>query len=625
MRILCFLLFACVVNLQALQPGTITIESQKWVAVPTKHLRIEGTLNGDTPFYVLLPTKEAWTGRMIQWLSGGLGGRLTGDRGVADFALTRGSAFVESTQGHTGSFEHQSDDTLTEIMYEASYLAVQYAKSRCVELYGNEPRYTYVMGASGGGFRSTGLIERFPEVYDGAVASVGGGTLKLHWYYGSLFDYYRQPLLSKVDAMEAAVGVNGEGDPFPVLETPEQTEALRMILTAGWPKRLIGRLRKPFGYSSGALVSTKYKYDAAYFEDFWKLDGYAGRVVQDLIRERIQGTVKSADPSQSTLVIEAPEAPQDLFLYTLTFTSGKLAGSWRYVRSREGDELRTTGGPGLEGVAPGDRFELDNRDFLAYLHYHRHIADADEPAARDFYKNGKPIYPQRSDAAMRYLDETDRDVGNVQGKLITIFATDDPLDWPTIANRYHRKVRQHLGSGIDDHYRMYFVERSAHGGSQDSGGLRLVSKMGMIYRAYDDMLAWVEKGVSPPPSTQYTMDEMNQLILAPTAAERQGYQPVVRLLANGKEHRIEARAGEEIEFLVEAEDPDNELAQAEIDFHGDDRYDQTNKLNGKKAKTRFTHRYDRPGEHIAAVRVSDTTETAHCPVSNLAAVRVVVK
>ena len=253
----------------------------------------------------------------------------------------------------------------------------------------------------------------------------------------------------------------------------------------------------------------------------------------------------------------------------ITFTSGKLAGQWRHVRRNEGRELViVNGGPGVEGLAAGDRFRLDNRDQLAWLYYYRHIADADEPAARELYRNGEPLYAQRSHEAMRFLDETDRQVGKISGKLITIFATEDPWAWPVLADRYHRGVRKHLGAAAEDHYRIYFVERSVHGGSRDNAGLRLISKMGLVYKAQDEMIAWVEKGEAPAPSTSYRIDSMNQLVLPGTAAERKGYQLVVRLRANGRDERIEVRVGEEIRFEAEAEDPDNGLLEAEIDFEG---------------------------------------------------------
>ena len=75
---------ALAVAAPAQQPGTIEVHSQEWVDVPERHLSIRGTLNGDTPFIVMLPPRETWKGRIIQWLSGGFGGRMTGDRGQSE-------------------------------------------------------------------------------------------------------------------------------------------------------------------------------------------------------------------------------------------------------------------------------------------------------------------------------------------------------------------------------------------------------------------------------------------------------------------------------------------------------------------------------------------------------------
>lgn len=610
------LFLAVTATVSAVQPGTIAINSQDWVDEPIRHLKIEGVLNGDSPFVVLLPEKELWSGRLIHYVGHSMGGRLTGTV-TAEFALAHGAAFVDSTQGHTGNPYHQSDDSMAEIMFEANYLVVHYAKSRCVELYRREPRYTYAVGGSGGAFRSTGMIERFPDVYDGAVVNFGGGTLKLHWFYGSLFDYYRRPLLPLVDEIEEALGVNGEGDPFSALHTDEQKEALRLILTAGWPKRMLGQLRDPFAVARTAILSTRYKYDPAYFDDFWRLNGYGGEEAQKELLEGIGGKILRVDSAKSTLAVDAPDAPDDLFLHTMTFTSGRRAGEWCYIRSRNEEEVVVFGGPGLEGVAPGDRFELDNRDLLAYLYYHRYIADSDEPAARDFYRNGKPLYPQRPSEAMLDLDETDRDVGNFKAKLIIIFGADDPVDWPTGADRYRRKIHSHLDEKVDDQYRIYFLERGGH--------FRRLSSAGIVAQAYADMLAWVERGVPPPPSTRYTMDAMNQLVLPATAAERKGYQPVVRFMANGALHRVEISTGQEVEFLVEAEDPDNDLALVEIDFQGDTEFDDRQELKRSTARARFVHTYDKPGSYVAEAWVSDATDTHRGPVQNYSAVRVIVK
>lgn len=112
-------------TMSAVQPGTITVQSQEWKDEPVRHLAIEGTLNGDTRFEVLLPEKETWTGRIIHWLTGGNGHSLTDERGGHKrFALERGAVFVESTQGNdSGVYDDQ--DTLSEQQYEANYTVFQ--------------------------------------------------------------------------------------------------------------------------------------------------------------------------------------------------------------------------------------------------------------------------------------------------------------------------------------------------------------------------------------------------------------------------------------------------------------------------------------------------------------------
>jgi hypothetical protein len=47
-----------------------------------------------------------------------------------------------------------------------------------------------------------------------------------------------------------------------------------------------------------------------------------------------------------------------------------------------------------------------------------------------------------------------------------------------------------------------------------------------------DLMAWAEKGVAPPPSTRYTIRN-GQVIPPDNAAERHGLQPVMSLGANG--------------------------------------------------------------------------------------------
>ena len=65
-------------------------------------------------------------------------------------------------------------------------------------------------------------------------------------------------------------------------------------------------------------------------------------------------------------------------------------------------------------------------------------------------------------------------------------------------------------------------------GSHATGG----GEPGIFQQSMQDMMAWVEKGIAPPPSTRYTIRN-GQVIAAEKAADRHGLQPVMNLTANG--------------------------------------------------------------------------------------------
>ena len=60
-------------------------------------------------------------------------------------------------------------------------------------------------------------------------------------------------------------------------------------------------------------------------------------------------------------------------------------------------------------------------------------------------------------------------------------------------------------------------------------------------------------------------------------------------------------------LFLEAEDPDNEVVRAEMDFEGDNQFDETKPVRGKRVNADFSYRYDKPGVYFATVRVTDST------------------
>lgn len=613
----------------ALQPGTIAIDVQEWREEPQRHLFIHGTLNGDTDFRILMPEKERWQGRMLQYLQGGLGG----DEKVGSFlshdtfALAHGAVYVESNQGHRGTAAYEDDDTWEEIAYGASYSTVQYAQIRCVELYAQPSKYVYVTGDSGGGHRATGLLERFPDLYAGAVPCVAAGTFQTPWYLFSLLEQCR-PLLQDKQAQFAEMFKPGASrDPWQIVTTAEEKLALRRLLFAGYPKEMLGAL--PPGLTSLLILDyAKYKLDPAYFDDFWSKDGYeghAGQLASEIV-EGIKGQVVAVDTAKSRITAQFDTDPHALYGTTLTFTTGALQGEWRRIYGQPQGQLQIgMVGPGIEGAAAGDRFVLDNRDLVAFRHLHNHLRDPDDPALAGLPEDRRQPVAQRDPEIARGIYEPDRPVGDLKGKVIAVYGTRDTLVWPTNAFRYARLVQEHLGPDTDNHFRLHFVENGVHHPLGQNDPAHFVGRVPLVHQALEELMAWVEDAVPPQADTGFTVDEMNQLHLEASVELRRGYQPVVSIAAGNEYPILETTQGAEVIFQVLANDPDGEVVSCEIDFEGDGTFDETQDVRGKAVDCVFRHAYATSGTFFPTARVTDNTAgVTAAGIQNLAAMRVVV-
>src|SRR4051812_23241374 len=98
---------------------------------------------------------------------------------------------------------------------------------------------------------------------------------------------------------------------------------------------------------------------------------------------------------------------------------------------------------------------------------------------------------------------------------------------------------------------------------------RLVDYQGSLEQALQDLVAWVEQGRAPSPTTAYTVDGDQRLTMAPTAPDRGGIQPVVVLTADGG-GRAEVGAGDAVTFVATAEAPPGagSIIAVEWDFEG---------------------------------------------------------
>jgi hypothetical protein len=161
---------------------------------------------------------------------------------------------------------------------------------------------------------------------------------------------------------------------------------------------------------------------------------------------------------------------------------------------------------------------------------------------------------------------------------------------------------------------------------------RIVSYTPIIQQALRDLTQWVEKGVAPPPNTNYTVND-GQVILPATAQERLGIQPVVDLDIGGK-LRADVKVGEEVKFSGQISIPTGmgNIIAAEFDFEGDGTFPAKTSFNessdGNSATVEASYAFQTPGTYFPVLKGfsqrSMNLDSHFGRSTNLARVRVVV-
>jgi hypothetical protein len=206
----------------------------------------------------------------------------------------------------------------------------------------------------------------------------------------------------------------------------------------------------------------------------------------------------------------------------------------------------------------------------------------------------------------------------------------DALPWQ--ADWYRTKVKEALGTRIDNEFRLYFNDHAQH--TPPAGvpaQARTVSYQGALEQALRDVSAWVERGVNPPASTNYKVVD-SQVQVPDRADQRAGIQPVVHLSANGRE-RAEVAVGKPVTFSAIIEAPPNggKVVAAEWDFEGSGNYPVTEPLSDFKPTVtlKTTYSFSSPGTYFPVLRAASQREgdskTPYARIQNLGRVRVVVK
>jgi hypothetical protein len=664
------------------------IDIDEWRTDPVRHRYVHGGFKGtDMRFSFYLPPKEKFGGRFFQYVtpvpdSENLSQTAQkGDNNIG-FAVDSGAYFIETNGGGTGSTAgpaFRADPTIG--AYRANAAAARFSRKVAQEMYGVNRIYGYIYGGSGGGYRTMGSIENTKDVWDGAVPFVLGTPMASPNNF-SIRMHAMRLLKDKFPQIIDAMDAGGSGDPYKGLNA-EEAAALREATLMGFPPK------SWFGYQTmgvhgfTAIYQGMVMADPSYFEDFWTKPGYLGfNPPESLTKARLQYTTKiklsvsadalearglgpkriagtprdagrgSADLAWQKLVNDQSQRPMAFELESTPPDVGFIGGDL-YVLSGEakGSRIALTALTGnivslgvvadiaaLAKIKPGDEVRVDNSNFLAAQTYHRHqVPDASYTNYDQFRgADGKSIHPQRpmllgpmfTAGAAGSVPS-----GKFNGKLILVQSGLDREAVPNQADWYARKFNEIYGAEAGNKYRLWFTENALHGYNEDKdAATRVVSYLPLLQQALRDVAAWVETGTPPPANSGYTVND-GQIILAATARERAGVQPVVSLAANGKTRAV-VKAGKPVRLSATVTVPPDtgKVISAAWDFDGSGTFAEPAKLPAKpadKVKLSTTHRFSAPGTYYVTIKVESQRDgdvgTPFARIPNLARVRVVVE
>ena len=324
----------------------------------------------------------------------------------------------------------------------------------------------------------------------------------------------------------------------------------------------------------------------------------------------------------------------------LIIKTGAATGKKIFLSKISGDKIvvGTTDPKVLAAIQVGDEIQVDNSNFLAAQTYHRHQVPGKEYTVWNQFRgaDGKPLYPQRpmqlgplfTRAASGVLPS-----GKFKGKMILLESLWDSEAFPWQADWYRTKVKENLGENTDNNFRVWFTDHANHADFANPGDpSHLVSYLGVIQQALRDLSAWVEKGVAPPASTSYKI-ENGQVIVPAKANERKGIQATIEVKANGLES-ANVNIGKSVNFIANIELPENsgQIIAAAWDFEGKGTFDvvsQIKKTNATILTIKIKHTFLNKGTYFPTLKVTSQregeTKTPFARIHNLGKVRVIVK
>ena len=561
--------------------------------------------------------------------------------------------------------------------YRANAACAELSRYIAKLLYDCDRPYGYCFGGSGGAYRTTGSMEATEGVWDGAVPFVLGSPQAIPNVFGVRMNALRV-LRDKMEDIVDAMRPGGSGDPYATLNA-EQRQVLKEATSMGFPIKSWYGWKYMDAHGFTVLYRSIVGMDTKYFrEDFWNKPGYLGydnppslqrdhvqtkavvkRSIGQLEAEQLgivapmsetdRGSADRAWASLGTEVKEKPvafEIDQEVEMHTLggelMLLSGEGKGEQLQIVSTKGKYviLASINNPQLLAkVREGDQVQVDNSDWLASETYYRHQMPTKDYYAWNQFRsfNDLPIYPQRPMLLGPIITQSASGIlptGKIHGKMILCCSVWDREAYPWQGDWYRTKVAEYLGNATDDNFRLWYTDRSTHGGEDDP--TEVVDYTTVLYQALLDVSDWVERGIAPSKTSDYRIEDA-QVLLTADGVQRGGIQPVPTVTIDGKE-RADVKPGEQVTMHVSIDVPQGtgKVVRAAWCMDGSGEFAQPVDLskaqfsaNGEHVEFDTTVSYNQPGTYFPTVKVfserKGDVQTPYTCIPNLGKVRIVVK
>ncbi|HWX18802.1 MAG TPA: hypothetical protein VN578_02740 [Candidatus Binatia bacterium] len=553
-----------------------------------------------------------------------------------DFLNTVDSRFAFSNGGYTVSVTPGNFVTGYRVSAAAAKLAKGYAK----KLYGNTERiYGYIYGQSGGSVQVMGANEDTTGVWDGIVPVViATDGLNTHSFQWNALYALRVPMPKRKAIADCSAPGSGR-DIYAGL-TGDEHAALDELLNAGFARKALETWTFSVGSAlplSGALAT----FDPTYEDDFWSKPGYEGaKPPEYLSAAKVDGfatitsverdakdVIKSLnfDPATVPSLGSIGDEGLQFYVYAADGSSRIVNGDARALKGKLRDNVLAVDAGNdavlVAALTNGAKIRINNRFLLAACFYPRHsILDNGNPAYNQ-YKNtdGTPKYVQRP-IQTAYIANIGaaggrRQTGKLKVKTIVLENLSDPASFPYVGGFYAEQVRKALGpEATDQIFRIYYQDNAHHGAFPtmpgpmgDMLGTKVASIAGILNQALLDLAAWAEHGVVPMPSTHYSRDAMNQIVLPKSASQRGGHQPVVELTANGSD-RAQTGVNQPVTLVAKIDMPPGAGKVVDYDWYlgmPDSKYEPAIKLANPEQTAQATREvtFPAPGEYAITFRV----------------------